>query len=415
MKRFWAALALLLMIPALAMCEADGAQEPLNVGIEIAVRDEASLVRFFALAGDFKRELEEDARVAAVDALLDERFAQERSAAIFEQASARGWRFCQKGSRYIDQRVASIGLIWQGRQADGTDGCSAYGLTLDLATGEELTFGDLFADADAAAAAMEEIIERDIVWELSDYMEYADLLPMPRDCFWFDEDGFTVGYGDERYRYFSGKSGTVHFCWYELAPFIGEDSPLFALAQTEQPDAAAIAELAAAGRFGDEAFSEESGAAREGIDYERSCGFSLAVGDRMGDALDALTLLADPDYTRESMVYLFEDSGLRGYALEIPRYADTPEEDTPISAVRASRIGWHGLTTGASTREEIVALLGEPEETLDYGAQDAAYAMLAPGESLLYSFGENALEAHLDEDGVLSCLILRAAFPQRLY
>ena len=433
MKRYLAALMLLLIFPALALAEAQAA-DTLSIGSSVLESGEnARIVRFevkaqsdqaddqsAAQATDASKSgaedpVQADIRTVAVNALLSARFEQDRAQAMYEQTLARGGRIRQSESVYMDGRVASLGLIWQGRQADGMDGCSAYGLTIDLATGAELTFDDLFADADAAAAAMEEIIERDIVWELSDYMEYADLLPMPRDCFWFDEGGFTVGYGDERYRYFSGKSGTVHFSWYELSPFIGEDSPLWALSQPQPADAQSIAERVTAGRFGDEAASELSPTRRTWIAYERDYGYGVAVGDRLGDALGELTLLADPDYTRESMVYLFEDSGLRGYALEIPRYADTAEEDTPISAVRASRISWHGLTTGASTRGEIVSLLGEPQQALDYSAQDADYAMLEPGESLLYAFGDNVLEAHLDEGGVLSCLILRSAFPQRLY
>ena len=429
MKRFLASAMMLLIFPVLALAEA-GVADALTVGGSVIEgADGARIVRFEvkdqsdqaadevsdAAQNGAQVASQDDIRTVAVNALLNARFEQDRAQAMYEQTLARGGRIYQRESVYTDDRVISLGLIWQGRQADGTDGCSAYGLTLDRETGAELTFGDLFADADAVAAAMEEIIERDIVWELSDYMEYADLLPIPRDCFWFDEAGFTVGYSDERYRYFSGKSGTVHFSWYELAPFIDEESPLYAYAQPQPADAQAIADCVAAGRFGDEVASELPPTRRTWIAYERDYGSGLAVGDLMGDALSELTLLADPDYTRESMVYLFEDSGLRGYALEIPRYADTPEGETPISAVRASRISWHGLTTGVSTREEIAQLLGEPEQTLAYDSQDAAYAMLSPGESLLYAFGGNVLEAHLDEGGVLSCLILRSTLPGSLY
>ena len=421
MKRWLAAGLLLLALPALALGEQAEAPAALEIVGTATEGDGVRTVRFEAqltadAAQDGAQEEEQpDPRALAANALLDARFEQERAAVIAEQALARGGSIWQRESVYADERVASIGLIWEGRQADGLDGCSAYGLTLDLSTGEELTFDGLFADADAIAEAMEAIIERDIVWELSDYMAYADVLPMPRDCFWFDGHGFTVGYGDGRYRYFSGRNGTVHFSWYELAPFIDEASPLWALSRPQPADAQAIADRVAAGRFGEEAASELPAVSRAGIAYERDYGYGVAVGDRLGDALEAMTLLADPDYTRDSKVYLFEDSGLRGYALEIPRYADTSDADTPISAVRASRISWHGLTTGETVREDVIALLGEPERTLDYSAQDADYAMLEPGESLLYGLGGNVLEAHLDEDGVLSCLILRASFPERLY
>lgn len=369
---------------------------PLVVGVAPMEQDGNRAALFTLQLSAEAGEAAGDARVEAVAALLEERFSQSRAAAIFSQAASRGGqRIAQRESLYQDGRIASMGLIWQGEQADGLDGCSCAGLTLDLATGRELTFADLFSDADAAAAAMEAVIERDVLPELSDYLEFADLLPVPRDCFWFDETGLTVGYDDERYRTFSGRSGTVHFAWQELAAQIGEDSPIFSLSRPQAADADALAAQVAQGRFG--------------------VGLPYGLGDRMGDALAALPLLADPDYTTDSRVYLFEDSALRGFALEIPLYADTAPEDTPVSAVRASRVSLHGLTTGETAREQIVSLLGEPDRTLSYDADDARDHMLAPGESLLYALGGRVLEAHLDGDGVLSCLILRDAFPERLY
>ena len=41
--------------------------------------------------------------------------------------------------------------------------------------------------------------------------------------------------------------------------------------------------------------------------------------------------------------------------------------------------------------------------------------MLEPGESLIYTMQGYVLEAHLDGGGVLSCLILHASLPERLY
>ena len=46
---------------------------------------------------------------------------------------------------------------------------------------------------------------------------------------------------------------------------------------------------------------------------------------------------------------------------------------------------------------------------------DALDAMLEPGTSLLYAVSGRVLQAHVGEDGVLSCLILRDAMPERLY
>ena len=75
-------------------------------------------------------------------------------------------------------------------------------LVLDRTTGEEIRLEQLFSDADAAFDAMETIIENDVLSQLSDYMEYSELLPMPRDNYAIDAYGLTVFYPDDSYRYF---------------------------------------------------------------------------------------------------------------------------------------------------------------------------------------------------------------------
>ena len=69
------------------------------------------------------------------------------------------------------------------------------------------------------------IIENDVLSQLSDYMEYSELLPMPRDNYAIDAYGLTVFYPDDSYRYFDEQSGAVQFAWYELADYIGEEQP----------------------------------------------------------------------------------------------------------------------------------------------------------------------------------------------
>ena len=101
--------------------------------------------------------------------------------------------------------------------------------------------------------------------------------------------------------------------------------------------------------------------------------------------------------------------------MEIPKYAETDEDETPVSAIRASRISFFGLTTGRTTREEAMALLGEPVAEKAYDEGHASDMLLAPGESLFFSIGGRLLQAHFDEDGVLACLILRQGDAEGLY
>lgn len=293
---------------------------------------------------------------------------------------------------YQDERTASMAVLWEGEQADGRRGSSVQSLALDLTTGAEITLDQLFEDPDAAFMQMEAIIEEKIMNELSDYMEYAALLPMPRDCFSYDENGLTVYYPQERYLYFSGRSGAVHFAWHEIDHLTAQDGPVGELSRVQAGDPLMIEEQVRTGRL------------------PGTLGFG--VGDLLGDALSVHALLSDPDYTTESLLYQFEDESLRGFALEIPKYAQTQEEETPVSAVRSSRAQMHGLETGETTRELAMLLLGEPEQVHVYDADQAADRMLEPGESLCYGIGGQVLQLHFDENDILSVICIRTQMPE---
>lgn len=379
---------------------------------EIAVKSDAQeegknqIVRFAAEAVEAdagqpgeaemteEQQLEQQTLLLMVNGMLDMRFSQSRAAELYERAQRQGGDqlvLHQSPRSYSDGKVASLALIWEGEQPDGAHGCKPYTLALNLETGEEIASLDaLFDDPEAAVAAMEAIVERDYLENMNTYIEVAELLPLPRTCFSFDETGLTVYYGDDRYRTFEGKSGYVTFYWHEIAAYIGEESPVYALSRPQAADAGAI--RSEQGFFGKHEM--------------------LGVRELLGKAMEAYGLTDEPDYTANSILYPLDWPELRGCFVEIPKYAETEPEDTPITAVRHSRLSWHGLTTGETRREEITALLGEPEATLAYDEEDAADMMLEPGESLFYACANFVLEAHLDANQVLSCVILRDQMPE---
>ncbi len=323
---------------------------------------------------------------------IETRFAQKKAEQLLSRAGA---SVQQSGELFTSGNLASMTLVWNGTQADGTNGSSTIGLVLDLTTGEAVELARLFDDADAAFAAMENIISDDVLSEVGVYMEYGDLLPMPTDNYAIDEQGLTVFYPDDRYRYFDEKNGAVQFAWYELAAYIGEDSPVYALAHKEQ-SADELKAAVAEGRL--------PGAME-----------SVSLGEKLGDVLARYTLLTDPDYTNDSQVYLFEEPELRGWAVEIPKYAETEEDETPISAIRTTRAELCGLTIGKTTRDEVIAMLGEAKETRVYDEDAARDRMLPAGESLFYELSGKILQAHIGEDGTLAGVILRGAMPEELY
>ena len=388
MKRILAVLAALLLLPVLAAAEirmtelADSETGSTLVVFE-AVADAALLE-----AGKMPAP---DPVLMGINAQIEIRFMQEAARLAMGRAGA---QVLQIGSLYQDGRIASMGLVWRGEQADGREGCSGFGLTVNLETGMEVYLDELLTDYDGAIAAMEAIIENDVLDGMSDYMEYADLLPMPQDSWSLNEHGLTVYWPEERYRYFDGTSGSMTFYWHELADYIGEESPVYALAHPDVP------------------FS------RSGIETLCFSGtvnpyLQAELGDPLGGVGRAYAL-ADPDYTTDALVYPFER--VRGLAVEIPKYAETAEEDTPVSAIRASRISFGGLlTTGKTTDVEVLALMGEPEKEIAYDEEAAFDAMICPGRSLFYGVEGRALQLHLDENGVLACVILRRAMPESLY
>lgn len=331
------------------------------------------------------QETQPDAVMLAIDAQIEARFAQHKAQTAIKRGTV-----VQTGSVWQDGKTASMALTWRGEQADGSEGCASMGLTVDLATGEEILLPQLLTNWDGALSAMETIVTDDVLDGMSDYMEYSDLLPMPTDSYSFGDFGLTVYWPEDRYRYFDGTSGSVTFYWHELAEFIGEESPVYELSRPQSAVPEMLRTVCGTGTLGD--------------------GIDVTLGQLLGTVAYRL---ADPDYTTDALVYPLER--MRGYAIEIPKFAETEDEDTPVSAIRASRISLHGLMTGKTARAEIIALLGEPVGTSAYDEDAALDAMLEPGESLFYDMQEHALQLHLDRDGVLSCIILRSAMPESLY
>ena len=332
-----------------------------------------------------------DPALMAINAQIEVRFQQEKALIAMGRAGA---AVNQQGSLYQDGRVASMGLLWRGEQPDGMEGSAAFGLTVSLETGMEIYLDEVLTDYEGAVAAMEAIVERDVLDGMSDYMEYADLLPMPTDSWYFDEHGLTVCWPEDRYRYFDGMSGSVTFYWHELAAYIGGESPVYALAHPDVPySRSGIETLCFSGTVSP---------------YLR-----FGLGDLLGNVHEAYPL-ADPDYTTDALVYPFER--VRGLAVEIPKYAETAEEDTPVSAIRASRISFGGLlATGQTTDGEAMQLMGDPAKEIAYDEDAAFDAMLEPGRSLFYEVEGNVLQLHFDEGGVLACVIIRSAMPESLY
>ena len=88
--------------------------------------------------------------------------------------------------KLLGENVFSAVINAQGKMPDGHEGQAYSALTYDLAAGERLTLDALFEDVDAAVAWIEAAAEESLGQELSGYMEYSDITPLPREAFTLD-------------------------------------------------------------------------------------------------------------------------------------------------------------------------------------------------------------------------------------
>lgn len=383
MKRILAACLLLCALPVWACAAKIDFNLELNGG-KMVVFDAVS-----DMPGAPGKDVPVDPVLMAIDMQIAVRFEQEQARKEFARQESGLW---QTGDVYQDGKVASMWRSWKGEQADSAASYDHAALNVNLETGMEIYLDEILTDYDAAIAAMEAIIQSDVLDGMSGYLEYDDLLPMPTDSYSFNERGLTIYWDKERYRYFNGEAGSITFLWHEIADYIGESSPAYAVSRPHEIDVSGLRTDMALGTF----------------DGYLRCRIGMELGRAQAEEQ-----LGDPDYTTDALVYPLEH--VRGFAVEIPKYAETSEEETPVSAVRASRIATRGLMTGKTTAETLYSIFGEPEMTLILDEEAAADALLEPGESLFFEDMGSVLQAHFDENGLLACLILRNAMPESLY
>lgn len=296
-----------------------------------------------------------------------------------------------EGDATLCGQVLSLRVRVLGEQYDGRNGDSVTCLNYNLETGEKITLDAFFKDPQAAKARMTSLVEEQVLPELNAYLENSDVLPLPEDSFFVDEQGIVFYYPQERFSMISGSVGACAFYYYELGDVLTEDAlfaPLFASVKDGIADPAAQI--------------------REAVQNGEFPQLPFVLGEKVGNYLEVHPLINDPDYTLTSLVYQFEEPVLRGVGVETWVYDEAEEEERAVTAVRSSRIDLYGIQTGVSTLEACISLLGEPTDRMYYDQEQAMDMMLTPGESLLYTFGSNELEVHADEQGVVSCVVIRA-------
>ena len=260
----------------------------------------------------------------------------------------------------------------------------------DLRTGEEITFADLFVDADAATAFIETYLDEQVAPELSAHLAAGSLTPIP-ETFTISPTGLTLYYDIDSFRTLSDKAGTVTILWTELREHLRLDQadPLMAIGAADHislgiEDDMMIADMLQSGSF---------------------TGIPATLGQPMQELINRYALLTDPDIYEGGRMIALEDGAFR----QVWILTDALTEDfdrSVVQGIRADRLNFYGLCTGDTTITWWREVLGEPDATLAVDEARAESWRIVPGTSDYYTLGDYRLRLHADENGVLRSVFL---------
>ena len=263
-------------------------------------------------------------------------------------------------------------------------------VNVDLRTGEEITFADLFKDVDAATAFIETYLDEQVAPDLSAHLAAGSLTPIP-ETFTISPTGLTLYYAIDDFRTLSDKAGTVTILWCELREHLrwGQTDVLMAINANQhialgEDGALYIPEAVQAGAFD---------------------GIPATLGQPMQELIDRYALLTDPDIYEGGRMIALEDGAFRGVYILTDALTDDFDRSV-VQGIRADRLNFWGLCTGDTTIDWWREVLGEPETTLVVAEERAESWRIVPGTSDYYTLGDYRLRLHADESGVLRSVFL---------
>ena len=259
----------------------------------------------------------------------------------------------------------------------------------DLHTGKEITFADLFVDADAATAFIESYLDEQVAPDLSAHLAAGSLTPIP-ETFTISPTGLTLYYDIDNFRTLSDKAGTVTILWCELREHLRLGGTINALMSI------------GAGRHLSLRTGEEIAAGLADGSFD---GIPATLGQPLQELIDRYALLTDPDIYEGGRMIALEDGAFRGVWI----LTDALTEEfghSVVQGIRADRLNFYGLCTGDTTIEIWREILGEPDNTLTVDENRAESWRIVPGNSDYYIFGDYRLRLHADENGILRSVFL---------
>ena len=239
---------------------------------------------------------------------------------------------------------------------------------------------------------MEEQLLDTLQEDLSNYLIYAELTPLPAENFSFDQNGITFYYPSKQFSLLSEYSGSVQFQYGELQDFLLQDA-----ASVPVRLGAILPQLS------DTEIKEKI----EAIVSEGTLPYvPVHLGDSIPDLIAKYRLPRTPDQFPGGRYFQFEDAAFR-QILILSDALTSGYESSVVEGVLAMRMNLYGIQTGVTEQSRWRAILGEPEAIVLYDASLSADYGLPVGTADYYTIGDKRLMLYADEDGILYAVQLK--------
>ncbi len=262
--------------------------------------------------------------------------------------------------------------------------------TVDLRDGHEVTFSELFTDAESARERIEAYLEETVAPELSAHLQNSELIPLP-ETFYVEKSGLTLLYPVNQLNTLSDRAGDIRIGWNVLRDELdlGEDSI---------PGRIGAGDMIALS-------AESAGQLRAAASEGTLTGIPTAIGDSIQELTDRWHMLTDPDGFEGGRLFSLEGGCFRGTYL-ITDDLSRSWEKSKVQGIRMDQGCLWGLCPGETLRTEWLSELGEPDGNTEIGEEKAEANRLAPGICDYYRCGEYLLQLYSDEEGTLVSVIL---------
>lgn len=290
---------------------------------------------------------------------------------------------------YVTKRVASFVISAEGKMPNGRQGQTNTALSYDLLTGQRVKPEELFTDAEAAQLWLEEEALRTLGEEISDYEDSSALLPLPMNAFSLDAHGITYWYAPEQFRTIGGSAGACRFDYAEIQHLL-----------LSEPDSLPAQVGMVLPNLSPNEQREAVYAAMEAGKLEQ---LPVTLGDPMTELVEAYGLTRTPDEFPGGRYFVMEHPLFRSILL-ISDAMEADYDHSVLQGIQLRRGALGGLVVGQATQPEVLALLGDPDETILITDNMAYDYNLTTGECILYHRSERTLRFYFDDSSVLTAI-----------